>query len=333
MTVSDDSEPPRGPAISFGRRLRLALPGLSPAERRLARLVLGQIDAETCETLQRLAEASGTSPPTILRFAEKLGFTGYGELKAAILDDRGARRQSALDQFTSSRGVAASRGRHLERAREVLPAALAEGLGGVSEDEFEAVVAALADTSRHLTFAGGRFSQAVADLLYRHLTLIRPGVDLIPFSSQNRLERAADIGRGHVLVVFDFRRYQIESVRLARLAKSNRATVILVTDPWLSPIADRADVVLTTPVASAFAFDTLVPAMALIETLAAAVAERLGEAATQRLERIDALSSEHDLLGGDVGVLYRPAGAATRNTGGAATAPASDNDRRGPDEP
>ncbi len=46
-----------------------------------------------------------------------------------------------------------------------------------------------------------------------------------------------DVGPRDVLVAFDYRRYQHDTVRLAMIAKRQGATLIAFTDPYLSPLA------------------------------------------------------------------------------------------------
>ena len=59
--------------------------------------------------------------------------------------------------------------------------------------------------------------------------------------------------------------------------------MVLVCDPFLSPLAPDADVVLTTSVAGQPPFDSAAGALMLVETLVGAVAERLGTSARERL--------------------------------------------------
>jgi DNA-binding MurR/RpiR family transcriptional regulator len=88
----------------------------------------------------------------------------------------------------------------------------------------------------------------------------------------------ADVGPTDVVVVFDYRRYTEQSHDFAVAAAKRGATVCLMTDNWLSPVARVAKVVLPVRVESASPFDSLVAATAISETVIAAVAEVMGEA-------------------------------------------------------
>jgi DNA-binding MurR/RpiR family transcriptional regulator len=95
-----------------------------------------------------------------------------------------------------------------------------------------------------------------------------------------------------LLVTFDFRRYQGDTVRSAVAAAERGGTVILFTDPWLSPASASARHTLVTSVETAAPFDSLVPALAVVEALVAAVLDRLGQQAQHRMRLLEDLRSE-----------------------------------------
>jgi DNA-binding MurR/RpiR family transcriptional regulator len=93
-------------------------------------------------------------------------------------------------------------------------------------------------------------------------------------------------------VAFDYRRYQPDTIRFVEVAKAAGATVLLVTDPYLSPAAKNADVVLTSAISTSGVFDALTPSFALIEALLTLVAKRLGGPAADRLAKYEKLSAK-----------------------------------------
>jgi DNA-binding MurR/RpiR family transcriptional regulator len=101
-----------------------------------------------------------------------------------------------------------------------------------------------------------------------------------------------------VLVVFDYRRYQPDTIESARIAATRGCSVILFTDPWLSPASAFARQVLVTSVETVGPFDSLVGAMAVVEALVAAVLRRLGARAEARMQSLERLRAG-DVLGGN----------------------------------
>ncbi|MEZ5667917.1 MAG: MurR/RpiR family transcriptional regulator [Alphaproteobacteria bacterium] len=273
---------------TLAERIRAAMPALSPAERRLVRHLLAGRAAAMPDTATALAADADVAPATLLRCLAKLGYPGYPPFRADALGEAAARADSALRQMRR-RGADAERAPLADRARHTALAAIGETFDRLAGAELARALDLLADGRRRLIFAGGRFSQSLAEQLYYHAHLIRPGCELVRYTAQDRRDRLADVGRAHVLTVFDFRRYQRDSVEFAREAKRRRVKIVLVTDPWMSPIADWADVVLTAAVSAPSPFDSLVAALALTEALVAGLYERLGEQALARLRDFEEL--------------------------------------------
>jgi DNA-binding MurR/RpiR family transcriptional regulator len=64
----------------------------------------------------------------------------------------------------------------------------------------------------------------------------------------------------------------------------------LFTDPWLSPAADVATAVIPAQVEAVGPFDSLAPAMSIVETIVAAVNIQLADASRDRISRLEQLS-------------------------------------------
>ncbi len=67
-------------------RIRQRYPNLAQSDRRLAEFILTHPDRARHLSSQQLAEASGVSQSSVVKFAQKLGYKGYPALKLAISD-------------------------------------------------------------------------------------------------------------------------------------------------------------------------------------------------------------------------------------------------------
>src|SRR3954466_9100420 len=65
-------------------RTGAALPTLSKAERRVGRALLADYPSAGLASAARLAERAEVSPPTVLRFAQSLGYEGFTDLQVAL---------------------------------------------------------------------------------------------------------------------------------------------------------------------------------------------------------------------------------------------------------
>jgi DNA-binding MurR/RpiR family transcriptional regulator len=100
-----------------------------------------------------------------------------------------------------------------------------------------------------------------------------------------------EIGRRDVIVVFDIRRYQDDIVALSEAASKQGATIVLLTDPWLSPIARVARHVLPAHVTAPSNWDSCAGLLLLVEALVSAVTSRLWTTAKARMEAVERLRS------------------------------------------
>ena len=264
------------------RRISEALSASTPSGRRIARELLNDYPRAGLESAARLAGRAGVSAPSVIRFVSSLGYAGYPEFQDRLRSELAHRHVSALEQFGGSHSTGQGSG-SLRDAGRVLSRSVQDGFDVLPERAFEDAVALLARTDRKVSVIGGRFSGFLAGYLAVHLGLMRPGVDSVPDGSLSRAARVLDLGATDVLVVFDFRRYEEETVNFGRRAAKQGATLILITDQWLSPLASDAAVTLPCPVESTVPFDSLTPAMAVTEALIAALAAALGTAARDRL--------------------------------------------------
>jgi DNA-binding MurR/RpiR family transcriptional regulator len=275
--------------LTVAERLGLRLGELSPAERKVARSLMAEYPVGGLVPVAKLAAAAGVSAPTVIRLVTKLSFDSYGQFQQSLKSEVSARLSSPLER--KEEWPEAARGDILRRTQQALCDGIRSSFSRLPPGEFERAIRLLADRRRTVTTIGGRFSSMLAEYLAAHLRILRPGVRVISAAGGDRTSAMLDVGKRDVLVAFDYRRYQHDTVRLTRVAKSQGAAVIAFTDPHLSPLAAFADVILTSSVASPSPFDALTPAMALVEGLIAALTDRLDDAPRARMARYDALNA------------------------------------------
>ncbi len=272
---------------------REAMGALSAGERKVARALLGTYPVAGLETAAELAQRAGVSAPTVVRFVARLGFSGYPTFQKALMREVHAQMGSPLEQY--GRRVT---GPGDESPLPVLSRTFASGVEATFAElppsEFDRASELLATASFRVHVVGGRFSHVLADYLVHHLQLLRPAVDIVPPDGFARGALASDVTDGDLLVAFDYRRYDPATVRLAKAVGGNGARVILFTDPWLSPIAEFAQVVLPSRVESPSPFDSLTAGFALVEALIARVTERLAEAGRARVEQAERVRAALD---------------------------------------
>ncbi|TXS33019.1 MurR/RpiR family transcriptional regulator [Streptomyces sp. ms191] len=286
--------------------IRERLGDLSPAERKVARVLLAGYPAAVFETVAIIAERASVSAPTVLRCAARLGYKSFPDLQAALRAELDARTASPLTLYESSQSAqqqsapppAGSDDAVLPGVGnlETLQHAVSKTFKEVSSHDFDKAVELLSDNRRRIYLVGGRFTRLLGEYLGLHLTQLRHQVALLPDKDVERAATLAQLARRDVTVVFDYRRYEEDKTIIAELARERGGKVIVFTDPWLSPATAYADVVLTSQVASDSPYDSLTPTLALVESLIAGVLDRLGPDAHLRMQEAEAAARRLGLL-------------------------------------
>lgn len=258
---------------------------LTPSERKVVRALLDHYPRNGLGPMSRLAEHAGVSDPTIVRLVKKLGFGGYAEFQDALLSDMDHRLRSPRTLLR--RRAKSQQGDTWNQYLATSQRNLADTLALTQPEDVRILVQWLLDARHQVHCFGGRFSSFLAHYLLNHLRLLRAGCFALEDNAQLP-DRLFDVQRQDVVLIFDYRRYQAQALRVASAAKERHARVVLFSDVYASPLRELADLIISAPVDSASAFDSLVPALAQVEALVACLTLQCPDLA-ERLEGIDAL--------------------------------------------
>ena len=255
---------------------------LTPTERRIAREVLDEPTLLAFGTVSDLASRVGTSRPTIVRFANKLGFDGYTQLQRHVRSDLSHRLARPSERI-----------RHDKKVALPARAAVNNALASVFKATEGARLAALAKPvvrAVNVWILSGETSQAGAHALHSGLSMVRPGVRSIEEHSFGT--DLSDAGPRDAAVVFDFFRYRRQVSNATRVFADAGVAVVAITDSPLSPLVEMAATWCEIEVPAIGPFDSSVPAVAIAELLVSHVAKSLHQEATARIDRIEALWEE-----------------------------------------
>ncbi len=256
---------------------------LTPAEKRCARALLASYPAAGLGSAAALARSAGTSTPTVLRFVARLGFGNYRDFQQRLREEITRAATSPVQRAARTRREKPPEGGLLSMIDQRV--ALVERLSStVPKAEFEAAVQLLAARPRRTLVSGGFFTDHFAALLALQLSQLITGVDHTRDPLTHDIGKYLDLTKDGVSILLDFRRYEEDSVRLARLVRERGAQVILFTDHELSPAAEHATIVLPAPV-DGIPFDSDAAVLILLEALVEGVFHALGEKAIRRMSK------------------------------------------------
>jgi DNA-binding MurR/RpiR family transcriptional regulator len=259
---------------------------LTPAERRIAEAVLAEPTLLAFGTVSDLANHVGTSRPTIVRFANTLGFKGYSQLQRHVRTD-----------LSHTLARPSERIRHEKQsvlpARVAINSAITSVFDALDGDRIAELVSPIVHAEK-VWVLSGETSQAGAYALQSGLSMVRPGVRFLQEHSLGT--DLSDAGPKDVAIVFDFFRYRRQVTNAARVFVDSGVSVLAITDSPLSPLAELADRWCEIEVPAVGPFDSSVPVVAIAELLVARVAKELQQDATARIDRIEAMWEETEVF-------------------------------------
>lgn len=271
-------------------RIAAGLPEFSPQFRLAARRVLDHPSEVAVSSMRAFAARSGVHPPTMMRFARRLGFASYD-------DFRGVFRNALVRTGESFR----------ERASWLQELAVAEGDAAVAHGIAEAASRNIAEFYRGLDMDA---VIRIADLLRRAPTsyviavsafywmgayiqflgrMTLPRLRLPQANDTPLTEGLISIERGDVALAMTASPYSRQTIQAARFAKARGATLAVITESRASPLAAEADELLLVPTASPQFFPSMIAITAAIETLIAVVVSRSDRATIDRLSELEQL--------------------------------------------
>jgi DNA-binding MurR/RpiR family transcriptional regulator len=269
--------------VNVADRITSALDRLTPAERKVAAVVADDAQAVAFGTVAEIATRAGTSGPSVVRLATRLGYSGFAELQADVQAELARQLPPATARIRQQAPTDVA-----GRARTVETTNLEQTLTALREADLRQAIELLADPKRTVWIVAGEAMRPAGLALADRLEQLRDNVRLVAGSNVRTRRQLAGLTRRDTVVAIDLRRYERWVVDTVDAVAQRRASIISITDGPMSPLAPRAEVVFTVAAAGVGPFDSLVGVVALVDVLIAGVAAALKKTATPRLDAIEA---------------------------------------------
>ena len=259
---------------------------LTPTERRIAEAVLAEPTLLAFGTVSDLASRVGTSRPTIVRFANTLGFKGYTQLQRHVRTDLSHQLARPSERIRHENEIDLP-------ARSAIDGAITSVFDALDGERIAELASPIIRAEK-VWVLSGETSQAGAHAFHSGLSMVRPGVRSLEEHSFGT--DLSDAGPGDTAVVFDFFRYRRQVANATRVFADAGVTIVAITDSPLSPLVELADAWCEIEVPAIGPFDSSVPVVAMAELLVSQVAKGLHKEATARIDRIEALWKETNVF-------------------------------------
>ena len=275
---------------SLEARIYAIYSSLSPAEKRLADILLQyQMDLPSY-TAGELADKAEVSKATAARLIRSLGYATYPE----------AKRQIRMEQHWGSPLAGLSDPDKAPSEIVSLSKTVQVDLDNIRTTAESLSEKTLSDISRAIVSArrvwimGLRSGYGLAFHAAHYLTLIKNDVQVLPAAGGSYSHEIASITEGDVLLVIAFRRRPRLLPAILTEARAAGATTVLITDLSASASAKAAEHVLRCRCQSPSPFNSFAAAVTLINYLAWSVATAMGEEGLARLHKVDRLVGRLD---------------------------------------
>ncbi len=273
------------------RQLRDMHPNLTGKGKILNSYVLEHPQKVVFMTIKELAQATGVSEATVVRFVRTLGFEGYNnflhELRDVVDTDSPMLERMHLSAPETDMG---SR----------LHTVVSEGMQNLQHfykqvdlDVLEKIVDNI-EKSQDIFVIGSRLSYMPAYFLGWILTKIRRGVHILKGSDSTSFDWLANAQGQSLVIIFATTRYPNELIRLGRTVKRLNQTLIVIADSSLCPLLSFADLSLVAPSKNIPLFGDLTIFTALIRFITLELANRSGADFTEYQDRLEQIYLEND---------------------------------------
>lgn len=267
------------PTVSLSARLAGAR--LSPALGRVAAVLLNDPQAVAFGTAASLAEAAKTSPPTVMRLAEALGYDGYTALRDAMRAELSVRLATDAARVRTS-----APGDPIERLRTVEHANLDRSLDQLDPATLEAAVNLLDGDGRTWVLPSTQ-TFGVAHRFVDQLSIIGRRAVLLDGPEFRIASVLAGLRPGDAILTMDIPRHEHAVVRIQRDAVERGAIPIVLTGGPSTGLATDGGLVIPFAATASGPFDSLVGLTVVATALVNSLVDRHRDEATDRLTALE----------------------------------------------
>lgn len=246
-------------------RIREDYSELSGSYRKIARYISDNYRDVAFLTAAKVAEQAGVSESVVVRFASRIGYSGYPEMQQIIIG--AVRAELSPAERLGQKGkydLEGSSPAELAFRRDKENLALTEH--NLSLDSVRQAAQKIAEAHR-VWVIGMIESAAVAKLLGTLLSYIVPEVTIVEHDGMETVVPLKKVGPRDVVIGISFPRYALQTIRAIEYCKGKGATIIALTDSTVAPAAETASICLVCNVDMISFFNSYTAVISVINAL------------------------------------------------------------------
>ena len=213
--------------------IKSKLKELPKNQKKIADYIVNNFDKVSFLNVNDISLASGVSVASVVRFAQRIGYSGFVDMREAISD-------SLQDHLINLRTFPLFNKRKEEK--DILTAIANHDVKNINDtltiidrEDFDRSVNMIVNSNRVFT-AGLGISYLLAELLSYQLTQV--AVETIAFKNnyQPFYEQIPFLSKNDIIIVFSLPPYSKDTIELAKIASEKNIKVIAITNKETSPI-------------------------------------------------------------------------------------------------
>ncbi len=220
----------------------------SHADRKIAEYLLSHIIKVPELTVQELAEKTNTGYATVCRFFKKLGVDGFREFKHLVAKDLSDHKAyiAPPPDFGGNESITAPFDEIGKSICDYSESIVSSCRRFFTSDQIGTVISCF-QRADHIHFIGLGTSAVTAQYAHTKFFRLKPGCSFDTDIILSKM-KATQLGRGNILFAISSSGRTKSILEIAKIARSNHATVISICDFTDSPLANLSDIIICTTV-------------------------------------------------------------------------------------
>lgn len=264
-------------------RIRGLFPTLRPSEQKVAQYILDNPSEVITLPVTDLARKSGVSDATVVKFCQRLGYSGYQHLKITLAAELASFPTPIYGEIVPGDELPVVKAKIFNMNKKSLD----DTMRMVDDRELERAVEALLQAPRIHLYGVGASGLVALDAEHK---LLRIGLDCHAFPDPHTaMSMASVLQRGDVAIGLSHSGATRDTVESLETARGVGATTICITNVMASPISKVADIKLYTSVEESDyrsgAMGSRIAQLSIIDVLFVGVAQRRFEETMEHLQK------------------------------------------------
>ena len=266
---------------------------MSKSQHKIADYILENPHSIPFITGAKLAELTGVSEATVVRFATFLGYEGYNDLQKQLATSM-ERQLNTVERLTMSKSVYSETERAVYDNFNEDIKNIQTTMQYLNIDDLERAASYIIEAEKIYIIAN-RSALSLGTFLQYYFNIIFGKSELV-HTTEAVFDQIQDVNERDVVIGISYARYTKSTLNAVSYASEKNATIIALTDHFSSPITAYANIALFATSNMQSFLDSFVAPLSVINTLIAYIGNKKQANIEQRLQNFEQLWDRYDVF-------------------------------------